>query len=616
MGVFVNLNFKLTIIILISFLGSSIILISFFLNAASTNQTQTYNNIKREILKEHDNLLRLTSDLFFTQIEEFALTKKAKREDVLKYIAKVDQLNKNVIAFSLDGEPLLLEHSRQDFLKLTPSELLQEKVAYFNKTYIKQFDLDNYKDFLTHNKSDVLLTKIYFEIYPSVNLVIGYGHLLESLSQNFTYLERKNNERMKKMFYSVIGLSIILVVAVIVIILGLFRLLIFIPIKKIKTQLALFASGEGDLTQRLPFSKTSDEIGDLAKQFNAFIEYIQTMIIQIKGAANTAKDMTDIIANTSQTSIASLQEIRSNVEIMRDQSKHVDEVTKQSNHNAKEVEQYLSDVNAMVSTQYNAVCSASKGIADMINAIKLLTTKSRENISIVDELKKISEEGEKKMKETSAVIHNMSESASVMLNMLQVINETAVQTNLLALNAAIEAAHAGEYGRGFSVVADEIKKLATNTDENAKKITTSLKEFINNMSTSKELNATNEKAFNQIMQGVESVNTIMYRMESSMSVHAADSEEIISALDQLRDQSEAVNNASNDMNGKIKTISSNMSDLSNLSGKTRNGMEGIDSGISELFDSVELVSINGSENAENMSIIDQLVKKFKIADDN
>ncbi|NTZ99195.1 methyl-accepting chemotaxis protein [Pseudomonas koreensis] len=213
------------------------------------------------------------------------------------------------------------------------------------------------------------------------------------------------------------------------------------PINSVAGMLKNIASGEGDLTQRLNYSK-KDELGELVNWFNRFLDKLQPTIAQIKQSITEARGTAD-----QSSEIA-----RQTSEGMQVQFREIDQVATASNE--------------MSATAHDVANSASNAA----NAAKGADQSARDGMSIIErstrDINQLADEVSKAVTEVEALAVNSEQIGSV----LEVIRSIAEQTNLLALNAAIEAARAGESGRGFAVVADEVRNLAKRTQDSVEEI--------------------------------------------------------------------------------------------------------------------------------------------------
>lgn len=225
------------------------------------------------------------------------------------------------------------------------------------------------------------------------------------------------------------------------------------PIKVVASAMAEIAQGGGDLTRRLNI-QSKDEVGVLAHGFDTFISNLHTLVQKIVNSNNE-------LSNCSQS-------IKSN-----------------ANENTKSTEQQLLEIE-QVATALNEMSSATQEVARNANETADKTQRCNElaikgNTIVKNTINDIHNLGQE-INSTSDKIIELKEQSAQINTVLDVIKGVAEQTNLLALNAAIEAARAGEQGRGFAVVADEVRSLAQRTQDS----TTEIEGIINNLQSASE----------------------------------------------------------------------------------------------------------------------------------
>ena len=419
-----------------------------------------------------------------------------------------------------------------------------KEIAYYNRAMQSQViqDVDRMRNKILQSKTNSgfgVDANVWFKtITKKINIL---KKIEDKLSTNL--IENINHIRRKASLDRTILLSIAIFIIILVLLMAGF---IYSSITKSLDDILLTAndlnSGNGDLTKRLTIT-SKDEIGEVASEINKFIEKVQHTI-------DTAKQSSHENASISEQFYEVSKSVKENI---------INESTiiQGATQNIVQVSSNLLSSVDTAKTNHTQIEDASSNLIEATKKINDLSQKINQTSEIEQEL--------------SIKLEELSGNATEIKSVLNVIADIADQTNLLALNAAIEAARAGEHGRGFAVVADEVRKLAENTQRSLTEINASVNVIVQSIleaSTQMNENSATVIELVDISTDVETTilnsnNVMVEALEASSSTikeSQAMSEETISISKEIKNINDISNQNSESIN-EITIASSHLNEL-------------------------------------------------------
>ena len=352
---------------------------------------------------------------------------------------------------------------------------------------------------------------------------------------------------------------VIFVLLILMIITAVFSLItvqktVLAPINMFVKTAKNLTSGDKDLTIRLT-TKTKDELAELALYFNTFIENVQTIVKEVKEAAQ------DVASGNNQLAAT------------------MEEFSATFSSQAEQVDNIVVDMNVIKNNSEEATNEMSQNL----NKIDETTQRTIEGQHKLNNIKNTMLEISDNTKQLSKTIDNLLESSTQIGEILTVINDIADQTNLLALNAAIEAARAGDAGRGFAVVADEVRKLAERTTKATSEI---------------------ESIISSLQHESEQAAVAMKSADTSVSTGVDVIEETASSFTYVVD---GVNDVTNSTHSMMTNFEEQYHTIQDVTDKT----QAIASGIEESNVAVSEVTVTVDHLQERTEKLKILVEQFK-----
>jgi methyl-accepting chemotaxis protein len=382
------------------------------------------------------------------------------------------------------------------------------------------------------------------------------------------------------------------------------------PMERLTVDVTDIAQGDADLTVTVDIT-SADEMGQLSRSFNTFIEKLRLQVNEIKSAMKTTEKVKDDMSVSTFETSSAVEEIQANLESIARQFENLNNNINDNNAATEQISANIGSVDNQIIDQAAMVEESTAAITEMIaslNSVAQITSVKKNATRSLDHM---AQESKSRIEETQKAFSAVISMMSSIQEMAEAINDIAGQTNLLSMNAAIEAAHAGDSGKGFAVVAEEIRKLAELAGESSNRISSLVSEVTAAVDrTGQNVGLTSEamdKVFSEVKETVDAFNEI----ESSISELNIGGKQVLDATEKINEVTSSIRDGSNEIQEGTTLMVENYGKIQSVSENVSGGLNEIATGAGNILSSMQQIVALSDELSNIVNLINSHFGRFK-----